>query len=104
MSSESQYRANLDTIPTRLTRGVASNANLSVLIVVLLSFPFVLRLTGALLFGEINTPSPQHTRAVLKFCFVVTAFLWICFGIALVGIRRRAKVTWQELIGARWSR
>jgi membrane protease YdiL (CAAX protease family) len=55
------------------------------------------------LFGEINTPSPQHTRAVLKFCFVVTAFLWICFGIALVGIRRRARVTWQELIGARWQ-
>jgi CAAX protease family protein len=88
----------------RLTRGVASIANLSVLIVVLLSFPLVLRLTGALSFGEIDPQSPQHTGAVLKFCFVVAAFLWICFGIALVGIRRGARVTWQELIGARWNR
>jgi len=40
----------------------------------------------------------------LKFCFVVAAFLWICFAIVLVGIRRGARVTWQELIGARWNR
>jgi len=44
----------------RLTRGVASIANLSFLIVVLLSFPLVLRLTGALSFGEIDPQSPQH--------------------------------------------
>jgi membrane protease YdiL (CAAX protease family) len=88
----------------RLRRGIASTTNFVVLLAVLLFFPFVLRWTGALSVGEISSESPQHTRAFLKFCFVLTAFLWVCFVIALVGIRRGGKITFRELVGARWSR
>ena len=88
----------------RLRRGIASPTNFAVLLAVLLFFPLVLRWTGALSVGEINPQSPQHTRAFLKFCFVLTAFLWVCFAIALVGIRRGGKITFQELVGAKWSR
>lgn len=87
-----------------LTCGVASVTNALVLLVALLSFPLVLHWTGALSVAQISPQSPQHTRAFLKFCFVLTAFLWICFSIALVGIRRRGRITWQELVGARWNR
>ena len=88
----------------RLRRGIASPTNFAVLLAGLLFFPLVLRWTGALSVGEINPQSPQHTRAFLKFCFVLTAFLWVCFAIALVGIRRGGKMTFQELVGAKWSR
>jgi uncharacterized protein len=91
-------------IDWRLRRGIASPTNSAVLLAVLLFFPLVLRWTGALSVGEINPQSPQHTRAFLKFCFVLTAFLWVCFAIALVGIRRGGKMTFQELVGAKWSR
>jgi len=30
--------------------------------------------------------------------------LWICFAIALVGIRRKGRITWRELVGAGWNR
>jgi membrane protease YdiL (CAAX protease family) len=40
----------------------------------------------------------------LKLCFVLVAFLWICFAIALIGIRRKGRITWRELIDARWNR
>jgi len=91
-------------IDWRLRDAVASPANFAVLLAALLTFPLVLRWTGALSVGEINPQSPQHTRAFLKFCFVLTAFLWVCFAIALVGIRRSGKITFQELVGAKWSR
>ena len=87
-----------------LSGGIASVTNSCVLLGVLCSFPFVLHWTGALGVAEINPQSPQHTRAFLKFCFVLTAFLWICFSIALAGIRLRGRITWQELVGARWNR
>ena len=88
----------------RLSRGVASVTNFWVLVGVGLSFPLVLHWTGALSVAEISPQSPQHTRAFLRFCFVVTGFLWICFSIALAGIRRRGRITWQEPVGARWNR
>ncbi len=87
----------------RLRHGIASLANFAFLLAILLCFPLVLRWTGALSVAEINPQSPQHTLAFLKFCFVLSAFLWVCFAIALVGIRRRGRITWQELVGAkRW--
>ena len=87
----------------RLRHGIASLANFAFLLAILLCFPLVLRGTGALSVAEINPQSPQHTLAFLKFCFVLSAFLWVCFAIALVGIRRRGRITWQELVGAkRW--
>jgi membrane protease YdiL (CAAX protease family) len=88
----------------RLSGGIASVTNSCVLLGVLCSFPLVLNWTGALGIAEISPQSPQHTRAFLKACLVLIVFLWMCFGIALVGIRRRGKVSWLELIGARWSR
>ena len=88
----------------RLRDAIASPVNFAVLLAALLTFPLVLRWTGALSVGEINLQSPQHTRALLKFCFVLTAFLWVCFAIALVGIRRGGKITFHELVGAKWSR
>jgi uncharacterized protein len=88
----------------RLKHGVASIYNFTVLLAVLLSFPFVLRWTGALNVADVNPQSPQQTRAFLKFCFVLLTFLWVCFAIALFGIRRRAKIKWQDLVGPNWSR
>jgi uncharacterized protein len=88
----------------RLSDGIASVTNFCVLLVVLFSFPLVLRWTGALGVAQIAPQSPLHTRAFLNACLVLTAFLWICFGIALAGIHRRGRITWRELIGARWNR
>lgn len=88
----------------RLKHGIASLANFAILLAVLLAFPLVLRWTGALSVAEINPQSPQHTPAFLKLCFVLAAFLWVCFAIALAGIRRSGRVTWQELVGLKWSR
>jgi membrane protease YdiL (CAAX protease family) len=58
----------------------------------------------ALAVAEIDPESPQHTPAFLKFCLTVTGFLWICFAIALVGIRRRKRITFREVVGFRWNR
>jgi uncharacterized protein len=88
----------------RLRGGIASPANFALLLAVLITFPLVLQWTGALSVAEINPQSPQHTRAFLKFCFVLAAFLWVVFAIALAGIRRRGRITWRELLGAKWSR
>src|ERR1700739_3668386 len=88
----------------RLRDAIASPVNFAVLLAALLTFPLVLRWTGALSVGEINLQSPQTTRALLKFCFVLTASLAGCFAIALVGIRRGGKITFHELVGAKWSR
>jgi uncharacterized protein len=90
-------------IDWRLRYGIASLTNFAVLLAVLLTFPFVLRWTGALSIAGIEPQSPQHTRAFLKFCFVLTAFLWFCFAIVFIGIRRRGRITWQELVGAKWT-
>jgi len=87
----------------RLRSGIASTINLCVLLGVLASFPLVLRWTGALGVAEVNPDSPLHTWAFLRACFVLVAFLWICFGVALVGIQQRRCITWREVVGARWS-
>ncbi len=83
-----------------LTSGIAGISNSLVLLAVLLSFPLVLHFSGV---TEISPQGPQHTHAILRFCFVVSAFLWVCFIIALVGIRRRGTTTVRELVGAYWS-
>src|ERR1700693_3965666 len=88
----------------RLSHGIASITNFAVLFAALFSFPLVLRWTGALSVADIGPQSPQHTPAFLKFCFVLAAFLWVCFAIALVGIRRRGRISLRELVGANWSR
>jgi len=88
----------------QLSKGIASVGNLGMLLVVLLSFALVLLWTSAFSFADFDPLSGQHTRAFLKFCFIVAAFLWVCFAIALVGIRRKGSIRWQELVGARWNR
>ena len=88
----------------RLSDGIASVPNFCALLAVLFSFPLVLRWTGALGVAEISPQSPLHVRAFLKACVVFTAFLWLCFYIALAGIRSRGKITWRELVGASWDR
>jgi membrane protease YdiL (CAAX protease family) len=90
-------------IDWRLRGGIASPGNFALLLAVLLAFPIVLRWTGALSVAEIEPQSPQHTQAFLKFCFVLTTFLWTCFGITFVGIRRRGSIKWQEVVGAKWK-
>jgi len=85
------------------SRGIASVANSGVLIAALLIFPLALRWTGALSVAHIAPQSPQHTRAFVKFCFIVTAFLWVCFAIAVVGIRRRGAVRWEQVVAAQWN-
>ena len=81
-----------------LKSGIAGVFNSLLLLAVLLSFPLVLHFSGV---TEMSPQSPQHTRTILKFCFVVTAFLWGCFIIALVGLRRRGRTTWRELVGVK---
>jgi membrane protease YdiL (CAAX protease family) len=88
----------------RLENGIAGPGNLIVLLVVLFSFPLVLRLTGALAVSTIASQSSQHTPALVRFCFVVSAFLWICFAITLFGIRNRGSSSFQDVIGRRWNR
>jgi len=90
-------------IDWRLRNGIASPTNFAVILAALLIFPLVLRWTGALSVADIEPQSPLHTRAFLKFCFVLTTFLWICFAIAFVGIRRVERITWQEVVGAKWK-
>jgi membrane protease YdiL (CAAX protease family) len=83
--------------------GIASRTNFAVLLAILLTFPLVLRWTGALSVAHIDPQSPQHTHAFLKFSFVLIAFLWIAFVTAFVGIRRKGRITWQEVVGAKWT-
>lgn len=85
------------------SRGIASVTNSAILISALLIFPLVLRCTGALSVADVPAQSPQHTRAFLKFCFIVTAFLWVCFAIAVVGIRRGGAVKWEQVVAAQWT-
>lgn len=99
--SKTSMKINFDW---RLSRGIASASNFAMLLVVLLSFPVVLQWTGAFSFADIDPLSRKHHLAFVKFCFILTAFLWVCFSIALVGIRRKGSVRWQELVGARWNR
>lgn len=88
----------------RLHSGIASLTNLCVLLAFLCSFPLALRWTGALDVADIDPHSPLHTRAFVKACLVLIGFLWISFCITLVGIRRRRRISWRELICARWDR
>jgi hypothetical protein len=90
-------------IDWRLKRGIASPANFALLLTFLLSFPLLLRWTGALSVAEINPQSPLHTQAFVKFCLVLTAFLWGCFSIVLAGIRCSGRISWRGVVGARWN-
>jgi membrane protease YdiL (CAAX protease family) len=74
------------------------------LLIFLLSFPLVLRWTGTLSFYGIPLQSPEHTRGILNLCLVLIVFLWTCFAIAFIGIRRTGKIAWQGVIGGRWDR
>jgi membrane protease YdiL (CAAX protease family) len=87
----------------RLKEGIAGPGNLIVLLAVLLSFPLILRATGALAISSIDPQDPRHTPALLRFCFVVAAFLWVCFAIALFGIRIRGTSSFQDVIGRTWN-
>ncbi len=88
----------------RLEAGVANRANFILLLLILFSFPLVLRVTGALSVAAIDPLSSRHTPAFLWFCFVLAAFEWLCFAVALGGIRARGRITFRELIAPRWGR
>ena len=87
-----------------LEAGVAGPVNLCLLLLVLFSFPVVLRGTGALAVANIDALSAEHTPAFGRFCFVITTFLWVAFAVALAGIRIRGKCSVQDLIGIHWYR
>jgi len=70
----------------RLRSGIAGPANFVAMLAVLSVFPLILRWTGALSVANVSPESPEHSQAFLKFCFVLTGFLWLIFCIALVGI------------------
>ena len=84
-------------------RPIATVSNLALLLAALISFPFLLRYSGALPPATAGSTSPQHTVEFLHFSFTVTSFLWLCFAIAFFGIRRHGTVKWQELLGRPWS-
>jgi uncharacterized membrane protein len=87
----------------RLTPGIASAANLGLLIFALPIFPFVTKWTGAFSFATIEANSPQHTPAFLKFCLIVLVSEWLWFLIAWMGIRAGGKVTFTDVLGGKWD-
>jgi membrane protease YdiL (CAAX protease family) len=86
----------------RLRDGIASPANFALLLAFLFIFPLILRLTGALEVANLSPQSPEHSRAFIKFCLVLTVFLWSIFLIALAGIRNRGTTPWRQIIGTKW--
>src|SRR5258708_39675637 len=58
---------------TLLHSGIASVTNACVLLGVLFSFPLVLHWTGAPQVADISPQNAQHTRAFMKFCFVLAS-------------------------------
>jgi len=86
----------------RLRDGVASPANFALLLSLLLVFPLILRFTGALTVANVDPRNPEHTRAFLRFCFVLTGFSWTIFVVAFAGVRNRGTITWRQLIGTEW--
>jgi hypothetical protein len=83
--------------------GVASLGNLILLLLALFSFPFILHYTHALALMDIEPSSPQHKAAVMRFCVVVTAYLWVLFCIALGGVGTSSRCTYGDVIGRGWS-
>lgn len=86
-----------------LESGVASLGNLILLLVALFSFPFILHYTNALALMNVDPSSPQHKAAVMRFCVVVTAYLWVLFCIALGGLGTTSRCTYGDVIGKGWS-
>jgi membrane protease YdiL (CAAX protease family) len=86
----------------RLRDGIATPANSALLLAVLLCFPLILQWTGAFSIANVSPQSPEHTRAFLRLCFVLTGFQWLIFSIVLAGIRMRGKVKWRQVIGTEW--
>ena len=87
-----------------LSKGIASPVNFALLLATFLLFPFIARWTDAFAFASISIHSPEHTRALVKFCLFLLVFEWAWFFIAWVGIRRYGKVTFVQLVGGSWSR
>ena len=102
MASPLQQRVVVE--PPRLRRGIASPGNFALLLATFLLFPFVARWTDAFAFGSISLNSPQHTRALVRFCLFLLVFEWTWFLIAWLGIRRFGKVTFAEVVGGSWKR
>jgi hypothetical protein len=86
-----------------LESGVASLGNLILFILALVSFPFILHYSNALALMDIDPSSPQHKAAVMRFCVVVTAYLWVLFCIALGGIGTSSRCTYADVIGKGWT-
>lgn len=90
--------------PFWLRRGIASPGNFALLIATFVLFPFAAKWTDAFAFGTISPDSPQHTRALVRFCLFLLSFEWTWFLIAWIGIRRFGKVTFAEVVGGSWNR
>lgn len=86
-----------------LESGVASLGNLILLLLALFSFPLILHYTNAMALMDIDPSSPQHKAAVIRFCVVVTAYLWVLFCIALGGIGTSSRCTYGDVIGKAWD-
>ena len=101
MGSPQQQRVNE---PPRFGRGIASPGNLALLLATFVVFPFAAKWTDAFALGSISFNSPQHTRALVKFCVFLLAFEWMWFFIAWIGILRFGKVTFAQVVGGSWKR
>jgi membrane protease YdiL (CAAX protease family) len=86
-----------------LESGVASLGNLILFLLALFSFPFILHSTNALALMGMDPSSPQHKAAVMRFCVVVTAYLWVLFCIALGGLGTTSRCTYADVIGRGWT-
>jgi len=85
----------------QLKQGVAGWWNFSLILVLLFAFPLVLRVSRAL---PADRPNEHPHAGLLRFSIIVGSFLWACFAVAWIGIRRQGAVSPTELIGMSWHR
>ena len=89
----SVMRAEIDW---RLKRGIASLVNFGNFWLFCLLFR--LFCVGRELLSQTLSLKARSTPEPFSGSFVLTSFLWICFAIEFVGIRRRGRTTWQEVV------
>lgn len=78
---------------------IASTRHLLLMLFLLACFPVVLRFTGALTVFQVGPETAGHTAALLRFCSVVTLYLWSLFLVVWVGVRSTTLIGLKSVIG-----
>jgi hypothetical protein len=80
----------------QLKQGVAGWWNFSLILLLLFAFPLVPRVSRAL---PADSPNEHPHAGLLRFSIIAGAFLWACFAVAWIGIRRQSAERPTGLIG-----